>query len=350
MKKIKIGNRLVGEGERCFIIAEAGSNHGTKLEQARQLIDIAVKAGADAVKFQTYSAEKLYSRKTPIMKYLEKERLIKKDESVWDLIKRMEMPRKWHNPLADYCDEREIVFLSTPFDLKAVDELEEVGMAAYKIASFEITHLPLLEYVAKKEKPIILSTGMADLSDIELALETIYEQGNGDVILLHCAVAYPPKYEDLNLRAMQTMRQAFQLPVGFSDHTLGITSDIAAVALSACVIEKHFTLDRKLKGPDHPFALEPDELKNMVQAVRDAEASLGCPIKKRTFAEEEMYRLGRRSLIATCGISKGTVITRRMIDVKRPGYGIHPKMTDVVIGRVAKVNIEKDDVLTWEMI
>jgi len=340
----------VGEGEPCFIIAEAGSNHDGKLEQAKQLIDIAKEAGADAVKFQTYSAEKLYSHKTPTMKYLEKDKLIKKDESVWDLIKKIEMSREWHRPFADYCEERKIMFLSTPFDPKAVDELEEVGMVVYKIASFEITHLPLLEYVAKKGKPVILSTGMADLSDVELALDTIYKQANRDVILLHCAVGYPPKYEDLNLRAMQTMRQAFQLPVGFSDHTLGITSDVAAIVLGACVIEKHFTLDRKLKGPDHPFALEPDELKNMVQAVRDAEASLGSPIKKCTFAEQEMYELGRRSLVATCDISKGTVITREMIDVKRPGYGIHPKMIDVVIGRMAKVDVEEDDILTWEMV
>lgn len=350
MKKIKLGGRWIGEGEPCFIIAEAGSNHDGKLEQAKQLIDIAVEAGADAVKFQTYSAEELYSSKTPTMKYLKRNKLIRKDESVWDLIKKIEMPREWHKPLANYCEEKKIIFLSTPFDLKAVDQLEEVGMAACKIASFEITHLPLLEYVAKKEKPIILSTGMADLGDIELALDTIYKQGNRNVILLHCAVGYPPKYEELNLRAMQTMRQAFQLPVGFSDHILGITSDIAAIALGACVIEKHFTISRKLKGPDHSFALEPNELKDMVKAIRDTEKGLGSPIKRHTPAEQDMYRLGRRSLIAACNIPRGTIITRQMIDVKRPGYGIHPKMMNVVIGRVAKVAIEKDDILTWEMV
>lgn len=349
MKKIKIGNRLVGEEEPCFIIAEAGSNHDGKLEQAKKLIDVAKEAGADAVKLQTYCAEKLYSRKTPTMKYLKKDKLVKKDETVWDLIKKIEMPREWHKPLADYCKEKELIFLSTPFDLEAVDELEGF-VPAYKIASFEITHLPLLEYVAKKGKPIILSTGMADLSDIELALETIYKQGNKDIILLHCAVGYPPKYEDINLRTMETMRRAFQLPVGFSDHTLGITSDIAAVALGACVIEKHFTLDRKLPGPDHPFALESDELKDMVQAIRDTEASLGSPIKRHTKSEGEMHRLGRRSLVAACNIPKGTKITKEIIDVKRPGFGIHPKMIDVVIGRVAKVDIEEDDILTWEMI
>lgn len=349
MKKIKIGDRCAGEGEPCFIIAEAGSNHDGKLEQAKKLIDIAKDAGADAVKFQTYSAEKMYSKKTPKMSYLKKGSISRKDESVWNLIKRIEMPRDWHEELADYCQKKDIIFLSTPFDLKAVDELEEY-VPAYKIASFEITHLPLLEHVAKKKKPIILSTGMADLSDIELALETIYKQKNRNVILLHCAVGYPPKYEDLNLRAMQTMRQAFQVPIGFSDHTLDITSDIAAVALGACIIEKHFTLDRNLPGPDHPFALEPNELKKMVEAIRNTEKALGSPTKKHTPAEEELYKLGRRSLVAACNIPKGTEITKEMIEVKRPGYGIHPKMIDVVVGRKAKKDIEKDDILTWNMI
>ena len=350
MKKIKIGNRWIGPGEPCFIIAEAGSNHDGKLEQAKKLIDIAAKAGADAVKFQTFKAEKLYSRKTPMLSYLKKDKLLKKGESVWDLIKKIEIPRKWHKPLADYCENKGIIFLSTPFDIEAVDELEKIGMVAYKIASFEITHLPLLEYVAKKGKPIILSTGMADLSDIELALDTIYKQGNGNVIILHCAVGYPCKYRDLNLGAIETMQQAFQLPVGFSDHTLGIISDIAAVVLGACIIEKHFTLDRKLKGPDHPFALEPMELKEMIQAIRDTEKALVSSVKKRTKSEEELYKLARRSLVAACNIPKGTKISKEMIAVKRPGYGIHPKMMDVVIGRTAKVNIEEDDILTWEML
>jgi N-acetylneuraminate synthase len=349
LKKVLIGERLIGEGEKCFIIAEAGSNHNRDFNQALRLIDVAVEAGADAVKFQTYSAEKIYSKKTPKMSYLKKKGLTREDESVWDLIKRIEMPRQWHKDLMEYCNEKGIIFLSTPFDLQAVDELEEIGVLAHKIASFEITHLPLLEYVAKTGKPIILSTGMADLSDIETALDVIYRQSNDKVILLHCAINYPPRYEDLNLRAIKTMEQAFQVPVGFSDHTLGITSDIAAVALGAKVIEKHFTLDRNLPGPDHPFALEPDELKSMVQAIRDTEKALGSPIKKHTQAEEEMYRLARRSLVAACRIPKGTKITAEMIDVKRPGYGIPTKLMDVVIGRVARVDIEEDEILSWEM-
>lgn len=350
MNKIKIGKKIIGDGESCYIVAEAGSNHNRDFQIALKLIDVAAKAGADAVKFQTYSAEKIYSKKTPNINYLKDKKLLKEGESVWDLIKRIEIPREWQKDLADYCAEKNITFLSTPFDLEAVDELEEIGIAAYKIASFEITHLPLLEYAAKTGKPIILSTGMADLSDIETALDTIYNQDNKSVVLLHSAISYPPKYSDLNLRAMQTIRQAFQVPVGFSDHSLGITSDIAAVALGASVIEKHFTLDRTLPGPDHPFALEPNELKVMVQAIRDTEAALGSPIKKHTKAEEELYRLARRSLVAACRIPKGTIITREMIDVKRPGYGIPTKMIDIVVGRTAKVDIEEDDILTWDMV
>lgn len=350
MKKIKLGNRWIGEGKPCFIIAEAGSNHDGKLEQAKQLINIAVEAGADAVKFQTFSAEKLYSRKTPTMKYLKKEKLIKRDESVWDLIKKIEMPREWHKPLADYCKEKGIIFLSTPFDLKAVDELEEVGMVAYKIASFEIVHLPLLEYAAKKGKPMIISTGMADLSDIQDALDTIYGAGNHQVILLHCGINYPLVFEDVNLRAMITIRKAFQIPVGYSDHTLGITVPLAAVALGASVIEKHFTLNRRLVGPDHPFALEPEELRAMIEGIREAEVSMGSPIKKHTKSEEEMYRLGRRSIIAATSIPKGAVIERKMLEIKRPGYGILPKFINIVIGRKTKVDIKEDDIITWEMV
>ncbi len=349
MKNITIGNHIVGEGNPCFIIAEAGSNHNRDFKQALELIDVAKEAGADAVKFQTYSAETLYSKKTPKMNYLKKKGLSGEDESVWDLLKRIEMPREWQRDLAEYCKDKGIIFLSTPFDLNAVDELDEVGMTAFKIASFEITHLPLLRYVATKKKPVILSTGMADLADIENALEVIYKEKNHEVILLHCAINYPPSYKDVHLRAMDTMRQAFQLPVGFSDHTMEITADVAAVALGACVIEKHYTLDRTLPGPDHPFALEPDELAHMVKAIRDTEDALGSPIKRHTEAEEEMYKLGRRSLVAGCSIPKGTPLSMEMIAVKRPGYGIPTNMMDVLVGRVAKVDIEEDDILNWEM-
>ena len=347
--EIVIGGRAIGPGKPCFIIAEAGSNHNRDLNLALKLIDVAAEACADAVKFQTYSAETLYSKKTPSMEYLNKGKLIKEGETVWDLIKRIEMPREWHPELAAHCKERGVVFLSTPFDLSAVEELERVNVAAYKIASFEITHLPLLRAAAKTGKPIILSTGMADLSDIELAVETIYSEGNRALALLHCAINYPPRYEDLNLRSMDTIRQAFGVPVGFSDHTLGIISDVAAVARGANIIEKHFTLDRSLPGPDHSFSLEPGELKTMCDAIRDTEKALGSPIKKHTEAEKEMHRLARRSLVAARDIQAGAIITDDMIDVKRPGFGIHPRFMELIVGRAAKRAIEQDDILSWDM-
>ena len=350
MKKIKIADRWVGEGEPVFIIAEAGSNHNGSLKQAKRLIDVAAEAGADAVKFQTFKADKLYSKKTPAMSYLKKSNLLKKGQTVWDLLKKNELPRGWQKTLAAHCRKKKILFLSTPFDLEAVDELHALKVPAFKIASYEITHLPLLEHAARKKKPIILSTGMADLSDIETALGVIYKTGNREVILLHCAINYPPRFEDVHLRAMATMRQAFQVPVGFSDHTTGVAVDIAAAALGACAIEKHFTTSRKLPGPDHPFAIEPDELAAMVRGIRQTEKALGLPFKRRTAAEEEMYRLGRRSLVAAVRIPKGVKILRGMLEVKRPGFGIPTKEMDSVIGRTAKHDIEEDEILKWNMV
>ncbi|PIQ85207.1 MAG: N-acetylneuraminate synthase [Candidatus Omnitrophica bacterium CG11_big_fil_rev_8_21_14_0_20_45_26] len=350
MNHIQIGKRWVGTGQPCFIIAEAGSNHNRQLKQAFRLIDAAAAAGCDSVKFQTFKADKIYSRKTPMATYLKKNKLVKKGETIWDVIKKNELPREWHRDLAAYCRSKKILFLSTPFDLEAVDELEKVGVPAYKIASFEITHLPLLSRVAETKKPVILSTGMANLDDIEVALDTIYKKGNQKVILLHCAINYPPKFEDVHLKAMDTLQQAFQTLIGYSDHTMGYVADVVAVARGACVIEKHFTTSRQLKGPDHPFALEPDELKEMVSSIRTAEKTLGSPIKRHTEAEQELYQLARRSLVAAKHIEAGTKLTKEMIDVKRPGYGIPTKLMDVVVGRKAKRNIEEDEILTWEMI
>jgi len=342
MTQISIGRRKVGEGEPCYVIAEAGSNHNRDWDTALKLIDVAVDAGADAVKWQTYSAETMYSKKAPDFDHLK--------ENTWELIKRIEMPREWHADLAKACADKGVHFLSTPFDLAAVEQLGKVGAPAFKIASFEINHLPLLRACAETGKPIILSTGMADLADIELALETIAKAGGKQVALLHCAIGYPPKFSNLHLRAMDTMRQAFSVPVGFSDHTLGIVSDIAAVARGANIVEKHYTLSRAMEGPDHPFALEPDELKDMVTAIRQTEQALGSPRKYRTADEEEFYHGARRSLVAHCAIAKGTVIEPSMLAVKRPGWGIHPKFFDVVVGRTARVDMEEDDIITWEMV
>jgi sialic acid synthase SpsE len=346
---INVAGRIVGPGQPVYVIAEAGPNHNRDFDRAIQLVDVAVAAGADAVKFQTYSAETMYSKKTPTMDYLYEKGVLRRGQTVWDMIKSLEIPREWQKDLADYCREKNITFLSTPFDLRAVDELEAVGCPAYKIASFEIADLPLLRACARTKKPILLSTGMAGLGDIELALETICEAGGREVLLFHCAIAYPPRFEDVNLRAIQTLIRAFGTPVGWSDHTTGVSCDIAAVALGACAIEKHYTVDKSLPGPDHHYALLPDELAAMVRAIRETEKALGSPMKGTTEAELELYRLARRSLVAAKAIKKGETITEDALTVKRPGYGIHPQFIPTLIGRTAARDIEPDDVITWDM-
>lgn len=342
--KIKINTRLIGDGEPTFIIAEAGANHNRNFDMAKQLIDVAADAKADAVKFQTYSAETLYSKKTPIFS---------KDNGIkpYDLIKNVELPRDWQPKLAQYAEEKGIMFLSTPFDYVAVDELDELNIPVFKFASFEIVDLELLKYAAAKQKPMIISTGMASLGDIEDAIAAIHSTGNDNIILLHCNSLYPTPPDVVNLKAIETMRQAFKLPVGFSDHTNGIHVSLAAVAMGACVIEKHFTLDRSLPGPDHPYAIEPDELKELVSCIRDIDAAKGNGIKQRcSLEDEEVYEKARRSIIAKYDIPAGVVITRDMLVVKRPGYGIAPKFMDIVVGKPARVDIEGDEWITWEMI
>ena len=350
MRSIQVGRHRIGPGEPVFIIAEVGSNHNRSLRLARELIDVAAAAGADAVKFQTYSADALYSRYTPGLGYLRRHKLLKAGESVHDLLARLELPREWQKRLAEHCRRRKLLFLSTPFDLPAVDELDALGVPAFKIASFEINHIPLIEHAASKGKPLLISTGMADLADIETALAAAARRRNREVALFHCAVNYPPRPQDINLRAMETMRLAFGVPVGFSDHTLGLAVPVAAVALGARMIEKHFTLSRRLKGPDHPFALEPAELAAMVRAVREAEQALGSSAKRRSAAEEELYRKARRGLVAARAVSKGERLTRAKLAVKRPGFGISPVDLAKVVGRRAARDLRADEILTWKLL
>jgi N,N'-diacetyllegionaminate synthase len=345
--RVRIGDRWVGDGGACFVVAEAGANHNRDLGMGKELIDVAAEAGADAVKFQTYSAETLYSKKTPKFTYLEKTTT----KETWQLIKDIELPREWQAELQAWARKRGILFFSSPFDYRAVDELEALGVPAFKIASFEIVDLPLIRYAASKGRPMILSTGLATYEDIQDAVEACRQAANQDLVLLQCASLYPAPPGRMNLQAMETMRRAFGVPVGLSDHTLGIHVAGAAVALGACVIEKHFTLSRTLPGPDHPFAIEPAELKAMVQQIRDIEAALGDGRKLGPAPEEEeMHQKARRSLIAARAIPKGTRIERDMIAIKRPGFGIRPKLIDLVVGRVAKVDIEEDAVLTWDLL
>jgi N-acetylneuraminate synthase/N,N'-diacetyllegionaminate synthase len=257
MDRVNIGGRWVGAGEPCFITAEPGSNHDGKLDQAKRLIEIAAESGCDAVKFQTFKADKIVARVEDRPKYLET--LAKPGETMHSLFEKLQLPDEWHGELRDHAKAHGLIFYSTPFDEGSADMLEALGVPCFKVASFELNHLPLVEHLAMKKRPMILSTGMADLSDVESALAVVYPHHH-DVVLLHCTSSYPAKVEDSNLRAMETLRSAFQVPVGLSDHSEGIQVPAAAVALGACAIEKHFTIDRSLPGPDHPFALNPKEL------------------------------------------------------------------------------------------
>jgi len=346
---VRLGDREVGPGRPCYVIAEAGANHNRDLDLARRLIEVAGEAGADAVKFQTYTAEGLYSRKTPNPKYLGEKALLKDTETVWELIKRVEIPWEWHDELAAHARKVGVDFLSTPFEEAAVDLLDRVGVPAWKIASYEITHLPLIAYAARTGKPLVISTGMASLGDIERALDVANGAGCEQVVLLHCASSYPADFDILNLRAITTLAQAFGVPVGYSDHSLGHTADVVSVALGACMIEKHFTLSRDLEGPDHGFALEPGELAGMVTAIREAEAALGSPVKRVTEAEGDLYRLARRSLVAAVDIPAGTAVGAEHVAVKRPGYGIPVYELDALLGRRASHDLEADEILQWDM-
>lgn len=342
--KIKTGSKMIGEGEPCFIIAEAGVNHNGDINLAKKLIENAKDARADAVKFQTFKAENVVIKKAEKADYQK----TTKEESQYEILKKLEFTEEDFRELSYYAKEKDILFLSSPFDKESVDLLYELDVPAFKVGSGEITNFPLLRYIARKEKPIILSTGMSTLGEVEEALNAIRNEGVDDIILLHCVSNYPTRIEDVNLSVMETLKQAFKLPVGFSDHTLGITATIAAVALGAAVIEKHFTLDRNLPGPDHKASLEPDELKEMVKAIRDVEKALGDGVKRPTRDEEEIKKVARRSIVAKIAIPKGTIITEDMLDVKRPGTGIEPKYMERVIGRMAKVSIRFGEQIAFE--
>ena len=346
--EFRIGERTVGGEHPTYVIAEAGANHNRDCEIARRLIDVAADAGADAVKFQTYSGKRIYSSKTPKFKYLEGI----SDKAPSELLEEIELPREWQGELAEYAGGRGIDFFSTPFDHEAVAELDALDVPVLKIASFEIGDPPLIRAAAATGRPLLISTGMATIAEVEEALGAARDAGAEAVGLMQCTSVYPARADRANLRAMATMAAAFGVPVGLSDHTTGIAVPIAAAALGAAFVEKHFTLDRTMKGPDHPFALEPDELGAMVAGIRDARAALGDGRKAGPGPEEreEMYELARRSLIATRDLSAGTVLEAEMITVKRPGFGIAPKHLELVIGRPLKVDVEEDEILTWDMV
>jgi N,N'-diacetyllegionaminate synthase len=340
---IQLGARYIGPGHPVFIIAEAGVNHNGDLQLARQLIDAAVEAGADAVKFQAFKGEEVASGVAAKADY--QLATSGAGESQLDMIRKLELSDVGFRELQAYCGARDILFLATPFDYGSADLLEAMDVPLFKISSGEITNLPFLEYLAAKGRPIILSTGMSFLGEVDQAVRLLQGAGCEALILLHCTSNYPTLPADVNLRAMQTLGTAFGRPVGFSDHTVGIAVAPAAVALGACVIEKHFTLDRTLPGPDHQASLEPAELADLVRSIRTVEAALGAPVKQRVANEEPVAQVARRSLVAACDLAAGTVLTREMIAIKRPGNGLQPALLLQFVGRRLRVDVVHDQLL-----
>ncbi len=330
-----------------FIIAEAGVNHNGELNLAKRLIDAAVEAKADAVKFQTFRAGRLASKSAPKAEYQNKG---SHEANQYGMLKKLELSFEEFRSLKKYCDQKGILFLSTPFDEESAEFLvKDLGMEIVKVGSGEVTNLPFLKLIAAFNRPMILSTGMSYLEEVReavLAIRTL--SAEIPLTLLHCTTSYPCLFEEVNLAAMRTLRETFHLPVGYSDHTLGIEAAIAAAALGATVIEKHFTLDRTLQGPDHAASLEPHELEKLISSIRNVERALGNGRKEPTPSEEKNKTAARKSLILTRGLKKGSILKEDYLTVKRPGNGIPPGDLQRIIGLKLKVDKGEDEVLTWQ--
>ena len=332
--------------QRVLVIAEAGVNHNGSLDLAFRLIDEAVATGADIVKFQTFRADREISRYALKAEY-QKETTDTRETQL-EMARKLEFDIKDHRTLINYCKQKGIRFLSTPFDLESIQMLADLGLEMIKVPSGEITNLPYLRAVGRLCKPVIMSTGMADLGEIEDALNILVHSGTSwnEITLLQCNTEYPTPYPDVNLRAMVTLREAFKMSVGYSDHTLGIEVPIAAVALGASVIEKHLTLDNNLPGPDHRASLEPDEFKRMVLAIRNIEAALGIGIKKVSESEMKNKAIARKSIVADRPIKAGEMFTETNLTTKRPGTGISPMLWNWILGRKANKDYDEDDLIT----
>jgi len=339
-KVVRIGNKMVGEGHPCFIIAEAGSNHNQKLSMAKKLIDIAADAKADVVKFQTFIPEKIYVKNAGFADYLGKAKTIQQ------IFEDIMMPRDWIPKLSAYCQKKNIMFLSSVFDEESCD-LVDPFVQAHKVASYESTHLPLIKYIASKGKPVILSTGMATVPEIREALKAIASTGNRNVIIMHCVAKYPAPIDASNLRAIDTLRKEFGVPVGLSDHSREAdVNPIAVVARGGNIIEKHYTIKNDLPGPDHKFAIEPHELNAMVSNIRKTEAALGSPVKGVHPLEQELFKFARRRVHAIANIKRGETFTKDNTAVLRSGKarpGLEPKYFEWVLGKRAKTDINESD-------
>lgn len=340
---LTIGGRPIGGGAPCFVIAEAGVNHNGDPELARRLVEAAAEAGADAVKFQTFRAADVVSADAPKAEY--QHRATDEEESQLEMLRRLELDEATHRELKELAEARGLVFLSTPFDVASAELLDSLDVDAFKVSSTDLTNLLLLEDLGRRGRPVVLSTGLGDLVEVERAVETLRTAGAGGIALLHCVSEYPAAAEDANLLAMATLADRFGLPVGFSDHTEGPDVALAAVALGAAVLEKHITLDRSLPGPDHRTALEPDELCELLRSVRRVESALGTGLKERTAAEERNVGAIRRSLAASVPLAAGTVVTREALTALRPGTGISPAAIGDVVGRRVRRDIAARELL-----
>ena len=328
---------------KIFIIAEAGVNHNGNIETARKLVDVAVKAGADAVKFQTFKAEKLVCRDARKADYqLE---TTDRAESQFDMLKKLELTPKMHEQLMEYCQQKGIMFLSTPFDIDSMHYLISLGVDIIKLPSGEITNYPLLREAGRTGKRIIISSGMSTMNEVREAVQILKSSGSSDVTVLHCNTEYPTPYADVNLRAMLTLKEKLNVPAGYSDHTQGIEIPIAAATMGADVIEKHFTLDKNMEGPDHKASLEPDELEAMIRAIRNIENALGDGQKEPSESEKRNISIVRKSVIAKCDIEAGELFTEDNLTTKRPGTGISPMHWDQVIGQRAKRKFQADELI-----
>lgn len=343
MKSIKISNKLIGGQEPCFIIAEAGINHNGDISIAKKMIDLAINCGVDAVKFQTFTAKEFVSNESEMFEYKSQGKKVK--ESELKMFERNEFSQEEWKEIANYCKKRKIIFFSTPQNISNLELLLKIGVPAIKVGSDDLVNLPLLEEYSKKGLPMIISTGMAYLSEVDEAVRTV-RKNNKDLAVLHCVSSYPAEFEELNFKKIETLKKAFpECVIGYSDHSSGVTANIIATALGAKIIEKHFTLDKNMPGPDHWFSADPKELKELVQGIRNTEKALGSSEIKPTESEAKMRAPAHRSITAAKDIKKGELLTKEKIVVKRPGTGILPKFIPFIIGRKAKQDIKKGELI-----
>ena len=348
MTFVEIGDQRIGSGYPTYVIAELSANHRQQFDEAVKLIQVAKEAGADAVKLQTYTPDTL-TIQCDAPEFRISGGTLWDGKTLYDLYAEAYMPWEWQPKLKKVADDLGIALFSTPYDKTAVDFLEEMGVPAYKVASFEIVDIPLIEYIASKGKPMIISTGMATFGEIEEAMQAALGAGATQVALLKCTSAYPAQPEEMNLRTICHLAEAFGVPVGLSDHTLGIAVPISAVALGACIVEKHFNFSRSIPTPDSAFSLEPQEFKEMVQAIRTVERALG-EVRYEVSEQEVKSHVFRRSLFAVRDIKKGEVFTEENIRSIRPGYGLHPRYVGDVLGRKATQDIRRGTPLNWELL